>query len=109
MTEPDLVNTVESDFVSMVAKKVNQGLLSTSCMTPVEVINAVYSVLDKINDANPGKFSDYDVSVVSPNPEEELIREIHEEPPPSEFHMEITMRMQKSVEYICMKIDVDAL
>jgi hypothetical protein len=69
-------------------------------MSTVEYVNAVYSILDRIQDETPGGcFYKYDVSVRRPSPEEEVLMEVHEEPNDS-LDLEITMLMKHPIQWV---------
>jgi len=85
-----------------IADRIKQDLQKVSCMSSVEYVNAVYSTLDRIQDETPGGcFHTYDVSVRIPSIEEEVIREVHEEPNDT-LELEISLQTKQPLQFaIC--------
>jgi len=96
---------MRQQVLDAITQGVHKYLSQVSCASPVEVVNAVYAALDTVNGYKP-VCSDYDVSIMPADPDEDLIREIHEESRDT-IDMVVTMRLLRPLERVIMTVKVE--
>lgn len=90
-----------------IANRIHEHMRTVDCASTVEYVNAAYHALDKIDADTPGgAFTSVDVSVVQPSPDENLLREIHEEPSDSVV-LDITFQMKNPLEFVALFFTVE--